>query len=147
MAKTTTISKAATKTTAKTATKRTTVSRTAATPEPASTAVIEHTFSNGTKVTGTYTQLETIAKALGLKLSGVKAPVARGYYMSESKGLVKISEMNDYHIRRALLKISKEYYAGMYDKNDTNSDFLNKYVSLTNDQTVQDLYTELASRK
>ena len=111
------------------------------------TPTIEHTFQNGTKVVGTYEQLETIAKALGLKLVGVKGPVPRGFYPSESKGMVKISEMNDYHIRRALLKRSKDYYTEIYDKDDTNTTFLNKFTNLTNDNIIVDLFSELASRK
>jgi hypothetical protein len=108
---------------------------------------IEHTFENGVKVTGTFEQLESIAKAMGLKLVGVKAPAMKGYYPSESKGLVKISSMNDYHIRRALLKRSKDYFTEIFDKDDTNTVFLKKFAKMTEDQIVVDLYTELAGRK
>jgi hypothetical protein len=110
-------------------------------------AKIEHTFENGVKVTGTFEQLESIAKAMGLKLVGVKAPAMKGYYPSESKGLVKISSMNDYHIRRALLKRSKDYFTEIFDKDDTNTVFLKKFAKMTEDQIVVDLYTELAGRK
>lgn len=110
-------------------------------------ALLDHTFSNGLKVTGTIEQLETIAKAMGLKLEGVKGGALKGYYPSESKGLVKISEMNDYHIRRALLKRSKDYFTEIFDKNDSNVEFLKKFVSLTEDSIVEDLFIELSSRK
>ena len=107
---------------------------------------INHTFSDGTKFTGTLEQLHAVAKTLGLKLTGVgKTP--RGYYESESKGLVKISELNDHHIRRALLKRSKDYFTEVYDRSDSISTFLKKYTNLTADTTIVDLYTELEKRK
>ena len=108
---------------------------------------IEHTFENGLKVSGTMDQLTSIAKAMGLKLVGVKAPGLRGFYPSESKGLVKISDMNDYHIRRALLKRAKDYFADVFDKEDSNEKFLKKFISLSEDEIIVDLYTELAKRK
>ena len=107
---------------------------------------IKHTFPDGTMVTGTFDQLTAIAKALGCKLTGV-AGTPRGYYASESKGLVKISDMNDFHIRRALVKRSKDYFTDVFDKNDTNREFLKKYTSLTDDMTVVDLYNEISKRK
>lgn len=113
----------------------------------ATEAKIEHTFENGVKVTGTFEQLESIASAMGLKLVGVKAPSMKGYYPSESKGLVKISSMNDYHIRRALLKRSKDYFTEIFDKDDSNTAFLKKFTGLADDQIVADLYVELSKRK
>jgi hypothetical protein len=110
-------------------------------------AKIEHTFDNGVKVTGTFEQLESIARAMGLKLVGVKAPAMKGYYPSESKGLVKISSMNDYHIRRALLKRSKDYFTEIFDKDDSNNTFLKKFTDLVDDQIVSDLFIELSKRK
>jgi hypothetical protein len=133
-----------------TTSKKTTTSKmsTTAKSATASKSTMEHTFANGLKVSGTVEQLETIAKAMGLKLEGVKvSPGTRGYYPSESKGLVKISEMNEYHIRRALLKRSKDYFAQVFDKNDTNTEFLKKFTQLTEDSIVVDLYNELSKRK
>jgi hypothetical protein len=111
----------------------------------ATAAVIEHTFEDGTKFSGTFEQLEKVAKALGLSITGIgKAP--KGYYMSESKGLVKISDMNEYHIRRALIKRSKDYFAEIFNKEDSIAKFLTKYTSLTEDQCIVDLYNELRKR-
>ena len=109
-------------------------------------AKIKHKFPDGTEVTGTFEQLTAIAKALGGKLVGVKGS-ARGFYPSESKGLVKISEMNDFHLRRALVKRSKDYFTEVFDKTDTNTQFLKKYTGLTDDTIIQDLYNELSKRK
>ena len=150
MATTKTAKKSSTRTattksaTAKTATKSAT--RTTTSKRTSSYPTVEHTFENGVKVSGTLDQLESIAKAMGLKLVGVKAPSTRGFYPSESKGLIKISEMNEYHIRRALLKISKDYFTEIFDKEDTNTQFLSKFTKLTEDPIIVDLYTELHSR-
>lgn len=107
---------------------------------------ITHIFPNGTEVTGTIEQLETIASALGTKLFLAGESCPRGYYPSESKGIVSISSMNDYHIRRALLKRTKDYLTDVFDKEDTNSKFLEKYTSLTEDNIIVDLFNELKSR-
>lgn len=123
---------------ATTGTKKGTVRKTTA-------AVIEHTFEDGTKFSGTFEQLEKVAKALGLSITGI-GKVPKGYYMSESKGLVKISDMNEYHIRRALIKRSKDYFAEIFNKEDSIKTFLGKYTSLTEDQTIVDLYNELQKR-
>lgn len=80
------------------------------------TGKISYKFPDGTEVTGTLDQLTTIANALGVKLAISGSSVPRGYYPSESKGIVKISDMNDFHIRRALLKRSKDYSAEVFDK-------------------------------
>jgi len=110
------------------------------------TAKIKHTFQDGTEVTATFEQLQIIAKTLGLKLTGVTS-VPRGYYPSETKGIVKISTMNEYHIRRALIKRSKDYFTEIFDKDDTNAVFMKKYTGLTEDSIIQDLANELYSRK
>lgn len=124
-----------------TGTKKVTVRKATA----ASTAKVEHTFPDGTKFSGTIDQLEKVASALGLKLTGI-GKVPRGYYMSESKGLVRIAEMNDHHIRRALVKRSKDFFTEIYSKDDTNKEFLRKYTDLTLDHVVVDLFNELQKR-
>jgi hypothetical protein len=131
-------------TTAKPATKSTKTTTTS--KRVSSYPTVEHTFENGVKVSGTLDQLVSIAKAMGLTLTGVKAPSTRGFYPSESKGLIKISEMNEYHIRRSLLKRSKDYFTEIFVKEDTNTQFLSKFTKLTEDSIIVDLYNELASR-
>jgi hypothetical protein len=111
----------------------------------ATSSTINHVFSDGTKFTGTLEQLEKVASALGLKITGLEN-TPKGFYVSESKGLVRISEMNDFHIRRALLKRSKDYYTEVFAKEDTNRQFLKKFTGLTEDQIVIDLYNELSKR-
>ena len=135
--------------TAKPKSVRTTASsrRTVAKSSASSTEKIDHVFSDGTKFSGTFEQLQTVASALGLKLELKDVSfVPRGFYPSESKGLTKISEMNDHHIRRALIKRSKDFFTEIYTKEDTNSKFLSKFTSLTDDAIIIDLYNELAKR-
>jgi predicted amino acid racemase len=96
--------------TTRTSAKSTSTKRTTKTSSITGSVAIDHVFENGVKVSGTLEQLETIAKAMGLKLVGIKTEYTRGFYSSESKGLIKISSMNEYHIRRALLKRSKDYF-------------------------------------
>jgi len=109
------------------------------------TDVLDYEFPDGTKFTGTFENLQKVATALGVKIT-FSGKVPRGYYMSESKGLVKISSMNDYHLRRALLKRAKDYYSEVYKKDDSNREFLRKFVSMTEDSAVNDLYSELSRR-
>lgn len=103
---------------------------------------IKHTFPNGTEFTGSFEELQTVASALGFPLTGITA-VPRGYYPSETKGAVKISEMNEYHQRRALLKRSKDYLTTIFDADDSVETFLTKFTDLPGDPIIQDLYTEL----
>jgi hypothetical protein len=106
---------------------------------------ISHTFPDGTAFTGSFEQLQKVSAALGMKITGISV-CPRGYYPSESKGVVKISTMNDYHIRRALLKRTKDYFTRIFEKEDDNREFLNKYTQLLNDPVVEDLLNELAER-
>lgn len=109
---------------------------------------ITYKFKDGTEVTGTIEKIETMAKAIGEKIDYVaigKTP--RGYYPSESKGLTKISDMNEYHLRRALLKRGKDYLAEIYDAAEPIPTFLKKFTELADDQIIEDLYLELNKRK
>ena len=109
---------------------------------------IKYTFSTGLEVTGTPEELDAIAKSLKLKLDysvfGLKVP--KGYYPSESKGLSKISEMNAHWLRRAILKRAKDYFAEIYNADDTSAAFLTKFINLADDQIILDLFNEIKSR-
>jgi hypothetical protein len=108
-------------------------------------SAITHTFSDGTSFTGSFVQLQKVAEALGMKITGISV-CPRGYYPSESRGVIKISTMNDYHLRRALLKRSRDYFTGIYEKEDSNREFLKKYKAFSEDQIANDLCDELSSR-
>ena len=108
---------------------------------------ITYTFPSGLTATGTIDELEKIATSLGGSIDYKKiGKFIRGYFPSESKGVIKISDMNDYHIRRALLKTAKEYFDSMYDSKDTNKEFLSKFLNLAEDTMITDLFTELNKR-
>ena len=106
---------------------------------------ISHCFPNGTKVEGTFEELQTIAKAIGQPLTGLSF-IPRGHYNSGTSGLVKISDMHSYHIRRALLKVTTEYMKKVFASKDTNSTFLKKYAGLVDEPLVMDFLDELVKR-
>ncbi len=108
---------------------------------------VKYTFDDGLEITGTIDQLQTIAKTLGRKLDASKLiDLPNGYYVSESSGLIKISEMNEYHLRRALLKRAKTYYAEIFNAEDSIPTFLDKFTNIGNDPMVVELFTELNKR-
>ena len=108
---------------------------------------IKYTFPSGLEVNGTIEEIEKIAKSLGVKVDYRSVGlVPRGYYPSESRGLTKISDMSDFHIRRALLKRSKDYFASIFEASDSNKVFLGKFLNLTEDSIIQDLFGELKKR-
>lgn len=112
---------------------------------------ITYKFPSGAEVTGTLEEIVEIAKALKTtvdfsKIDLTKVTVPKGYYPSESKGLIKVSDMGEWHLRRALLKRAKEYYAEMFDPKDTLEQFLNKFTLLSEDQIITDLFTEIKKK-
>lgn len=108
---------------------------------------IDYTFENGMTINGTIEQIEKVAATMKLKVN-YKSLGHRptGFYDSTTKGMVKISEMNDYHLRRALLKEAKEYYSNMYSATDSNTDFLRKFTGMAEVTVIVELFTELSKR-
>lgn len=109
------------------------------------TKVITHKFENGREFTGTISELQVVAKTLGLTLTGI-SDVPRGYYNSATDGLVKISDMHSFHIRRALLKATTDYMKKVFSGKDANSDFLKKYGGLMEQPLIIDFLNELVKR-
>ena len=109
---------------------------------------INYKFPSGLEVNGTFEEIEKVAKAIGHKLDFSKftGKIPRGYYPSESKGIIKISEMSEFHLRRALLKRAKDYYTEIFDAKDTVSEFLNKFINLAADPIIEDLFMQLKSK-
>jgi hypothetical protein len=113
---------------------------------------INHKFENGLEVTGTLEEIVTIAKTLSLKFDvskflAVNGGSLKGYYNSTSRGVIRIDSMSDVHLRRALLKRARTYYSEIFDAKDANKVFLRKFISLTDDRLVVELYNELSTRK
>jgi hypothetical protein len=112
------------------------------------TKTITYKFENGVETTGTIEQLLKVAEALGEKLRPETIDsVPRGYYLSSSKGLVRIDSMSDFHIRRALVKRAKTYMDSIFDTADDNATFMKKFINLTDDTAIIDLFNELSERK
>ena len=110
-------------------------------------APIDYTFENGLKVSGTVSQLEKIASTMGLKLNyHTIGHRPTGFYPSTSKGLIKISSMNDYHLRRALLKYAKDYFSDIFSATDSNVEFMKKFTAFPDESLVLELFAELAKR-
>lgn len=110
---------------------------------------ISYKFPTGLEVNGSIDEIEKIAKSLGLKVDYTKFgdKIPKGYYPSESKGLTKIKDMSEFHIRRALLKRAKDYISTVYEAKESNAKFLEKFLNLANDPIIEDLFTELQKRK
>lgn len=107
-------------------------------------------FKNGLKVEGTYEQIITIAKTIKepIEPGKIVGEIPRGFYISEKNGIMKISDMNDIHIRNALLKQSKQHFEFLQkEKNIKNTEFLQKFMALADKPTVTDLFSELSKRK
>jgi hypothetical protein len=109
-------------------------------------AKIKHTFPSGLEVVGTLDELISIAKVTGqeLKLAdSVELPV--GFYLSDSKGLVKLSDMTVDHLKAALLKHTREFFEAL-SKRKVSKAFLNDYVNIDANKVIRSLYAELVSR-
>jgi len=105
-------------------------------------------FKSGAKVEGSVEQILAIAKSLGevVDLSKITGPLPNGFYLSSTHGVMKISDMNEAHIRNALIKRSKEYYENLRKRKLKVDEFMVEYTKLGDDSVVTELFTELASR-
>jgi hypothetical protein len=73
----------------------------------------------------------------------------KGYYFSKSKNkLVKISDMNDTHLRNTILKLTISHYENMKSTKNKidNSDFILEFSGLMDDATIKDLLLEAENR-
>lgn len=109
------------------------------------TKSFKHKFPNGSEFTGTLDELSKVAIALKQPLIGIE-DLPRGYYTSSTDGIVKISNMHSFHIRRALLKATNDYMKKVFDAEDTNTKFIEKYAGIINDTLIQDFLNELVAR-
>lgn len=104
---------------------------------------MEYKLKSGAVITGTFDQIKEIAKSLGETVSS-----DAHYYSSSKDEWLKISDMEDGHIRNALLKRSREFFEELSAlKKATNTDFLQKYTQLVDDKVVINLFSELQKRK
>jgi hypothetical protein len=113
------------------------------------TKIITYKFKNGVEIKGTFDKLlltaELFKETLDFSKTGLDF-IPQGYYPSETKGVIPIADMGEYHLRRALIKRSKDYLLSIFDSVDSNKVFLRKYLNMANDRIVTDLYAELQKR-
>jgi hypothetical protein len=77
-------------------------------------------------------------------MTEIKTP--RGHYLSERKGLIKLSSMNLYHLKRALIKRQKDILKDVYNPDDTSGEFLSKIRNVSKDKIVNALKREIKKR-
>lgn len=114
-----------------------------------SKAELNYKFANGVTITGTLDQIlqyATLVKEV-VQFANFDA-VPRGYYESDTKGLVKISEMNTFHIVNALNKATVQYYTRLKPDPTTFNlaQYLKDFVGLANNPVIEDFYSELVRR-
>jgi len=72
--------------------------------------------------------------------------IPRGHYLSERKGLIKLSSMNEYHIRRAIIKRQRDLLEQVYNPEETPEQFFHKMRSVSRDRIINALKRELRKR-
>lgn len=108
---------------------------------------MKYVFSNGSQVEGTLEQIMKVAEVFGEKVDKAKIlERPKGYYFSESKGVVKISDMNEVHIRNAITKSTIKYFSEL-PKAVPISDWMASYFNFQEDILLQELFEELETRK
>lgn len=101
------------------------------------TTYIKHTFKSGLTVEGTKEEVKLVAKAIGESISPI--------YKSSSKGDVPVDEMNEIHLRNAILLHLRDYFTQKNFKNMDNESFIDN-VEEINDDVIKMLMDELKRR-
>ena len=104
-----------------------------------SAKTFKHTFRNGLTVEGTIEQVQRVAQALGEQLGNDGV-----FYLSSTRGLIRIADMSASHIRNAFMKRVREH-------NDnarylTGRRLLQHIQQLDNDVTYRALLVEYGKR-
>lgn len=115
------------------------------------TKIRTYVFKSGGSVSGTIEQIFAVATALGETVDAtLLGVIPAGYYQSSSKGLVKISDMNEIHIINAMNKYVLSYYERIKPTGKITNEIIQKYlkafVRLGDDPQVSEMFMELASR-
>lgn len=102
--------------------------------------IMKHTFKNGTTVEGSFSreQLNEIAKVFGESLYPV--------YKSATKGDIPVDEMNEIHLRNAILLHLREYFTQKNFKNMDTESFLDNLEVQNFPETIEMLIKELNRR-
>lgn len=107
--------------------------------------MLTYKFKNGSVVNGTIEEILKVAEVLGETVEGLEK-VPTGYYMSGSKGLVPIREMNEMHIKNAITKIAYTFYQKLGKEDISIEDYLRKFVKLPEEPKLGELFAELKRR-
>ena len=103
------------------------------------------TLSDGATLEGTVEQVTSVMSKLGYK------PDPNVFYLSESKGLVHISDMATQHIKNAVLKIYRSWVEGLSDTSVSDdaglTTFLHALEVGPSDESMMGLIKELIERK
>lgn len=94
---------------------------------------------NGVAIEGTPEKVSQVAKQLGYTVN------FRGFYMSETHGLVEISKMDTRHIQNALLKIYRAWVQDLSSLKD-NRELLHALRDGPSSAEFIDLLVELTKR-
>ena len=100
---------------------------------------MKYMLPNGVAIEGTPEQVSMVAKQLGHTVN------FRGFYMSETHGLLDIVTMNTQHIQNALLKIYRAWVTNLNSIKD-NKELLHALRDGPNSVEFTDLLIELVKR-
>lgn len=111
--------------------------------------MMEYIFKNGAKITGTAEHILGYAKLVGEHIDPkLLGEIPKGYYLSETKGLLPIKEMQTIHIVHALNKRTVEYFQALKPnpKDFDLKNYLITYINLTQRPEIEELFMELSKR-
>ncbi len=104
-------------------------------------------FKNGSSINGNVAQIMEVAKILGEEVDAAQLGIIpKGYYMSETKGLIKISDMNPLHIKNALTKATYTYFQNIGKEKISLKEYLQKFLAFTDSEQIVDLFEELVKQ-
>lgn len=109
-----------------------------------------YVFNSGVKIENvSFDQLLQLAANIGESIDASKllGGVPKGYYLSESKGLVKIEAMDTQFVVNSMCKLARTYIEKIRPTHITDlKKFLEDFVGLGNDSKINELFTELTTR-
>jgi len=115
--------------------------------------VLEYTFQDGLKVSGSLEQILSIGQlkkeVVNLQqIAGVDGVSISGYYNSKTKGLIKISDMNNVHLMNSFCYSARTLYEKLSKKTKelSCSDFVKEIQTLSSDSLLTDLANEINKR-
>lgn len=111
-------------------------------------STMTYVCSDGTRFTGDPKNILRIlnASAEKIDISQFEGSLP-GFYNSKSRGLIKISDMNSGHIRRALAKKGAIYFTNLgAETHISDKLFSEKFIQFAEDSEIVQLFEELTRR-